>query len=82
MTTNLGDVMFAAIQKQADCAPITFGIAEGVITGELYIENGYVFEDLDYMPFDRFDEDRWELVHATGRAYWDGSRWWEEYDGK
>lgn len=79
-TTNLGDVMFATIQAQADCTPITFGIAVGVITGELYVEKGWVYEDLDYMPFDYWDSDTWSFVHATGRSYWDGSRWMDEYE--
>lgn len=38
------------------------------------VENGVLYVYLDEMPFDH------DGRHATGRAYWDGIRWWNEYD--
>lgn len=81
LTTNLYDRMVAGLYDHHTlCTPITPEIVTAVYAGDLYIENGYIYEDLDTMPFDAWDEDTWSFVHATGRAYWDGAKWWNEYE--
>lgn len=55
-------------------------IQTGLADGTYYMEGGVVFHELEEMPFDYWDESIWNFRHATGREYWDGSRWWVEYE--
>lgn len=64
------------------CTPVPYeGIVTGVFSGELYIEHGVVFHDLEEMPFDIWDDDIWRFRPATGREYFDGEYWCNEYEG-
>ena len=41
------------------------------------------YRELDYVPYDHSfitDNGNEELCHATGYEWFDGSRWWNEYE--
>ena len=78
---TLLEVMKRSLFENYDlCIPVSRAVVAGIFSGDFYLENGYVYEDLDEMPFDVWDEELWSFVHATGRAYWDGLRWENEYE--
>ena len=60
--------------------PVTPEIVKAVYAGDAYIERGYVYADLDKMPFAVWDEDIWGFRNPTGREYFDGNKWWTEYE--
>lgn len=47
-----------------------------------YIEDGILYHELDKMPFDVWDESKWQFIHATGREYWneEAQNWYNEYE--
>lgn len=80
LTTTLYDRMVAGLYDHHDlCVPVTPEVVVAVYAGDVYIENGYVFADLDKMPSCVWDESIWDFRTPTGREYFDGARWWIEY---
>ena len=75
LATSIMDAMIDCVyNKLGVITEVTPEIVICIFSGDLYVEpDGYIYEDLDEMPFD------YEGRHATGRAFYDGERFWNEY---
>lgn len=45
-----------------------------------YHFDGVVYHRLDEIPFDRWSDEKYMFIHATGYEYWDGVHWETEYE--
>lgn len=81
LTTSIMDAMIDCVYgKLGVVTEVTPHIVICVFSGDLYVgTDGYVYNELEYVPYDMWDEDIWDFKKATGREYYDGERWWPEY---